>query len=43
MLVSNSGLTLACELSIYGSELAGHCINPENQQGFNLKISSGAP
>ena len=43
MLVSNKGATLACELSVYGSEQTGHCVNPENQQIFNLKMTAGAP
>ena len=43
MLVSKQGATLACEISLYNSDLSGHCVDPENQQIFNLKMSTRAP
>lgn len=42
MLVNNNGVSLACEFSIHDSELVGHCLNPQSQHIFNLKMISGA-
>lgn len=38
---SKDGTTLACDLNIFDSEIAGQCLNPENQQILTVKTVSG--
>lgn len=40
-MVAQDGATLACELTVYGSDIGGQCINPDNQQTMSIKAVAG--